>query len=148
MISLLKKSQVAFRAHLSSRTIQGAVIKLPSHCNASEENFHILDIREELALSKETMLTLVKEGPWKETIQRHIEWKKQLLEDLTTKQINANLGRMINQEEQEYFKVLGRNRFSRETTIEQELREIIKETATGFCIQETIPVASLPRCRR
>ena len=40
---------------------------------------------------------------------------------------------------------MGRNRFSRETTIEQELREIIKETATGFCIQEIIPQASLPR---
>ena len=92
------------------------------------------------------MLTSVKEGPWKETIQRHIEWKKQLLVDLTTKQINTNLGRMIKQEEQEYFKVLGRNRFSRETTIEQELREIIKETSTGFCIKEIIPqVASLPR---
>ena len=38
---------------------------------AAEESFHIMDLREELSLSKDVMLAAVKEGPWKQTVWKH-----------------------------------------------------------------------------
>ena len=122
--TLLLKRQEAFRARIPVREAHGAVVKLPSHRNAeqrelraqigslqsalekplhrgalslaAEESFHILDIREELALSKDTMLAAVTEGPWRLAIESSLEWKKQLLEDTTTKQIHQKKMPIIN----------------------------------------------------
>ena len=59
----------------------------------AEESFHIMDIREEISFAKDMMLVEVNAGPWRQTVESHLVWKKQLLEDITTKQIHANLGK-------------------------------------------------------
>ena len=90
-VTLPRKRQEAFRTRLTAHAVQGTVIKLPIHNNTDqrelrahigslqkdldkpmhrgalslvvEESFHILDIREELALPKDAMLAAVKEVP-------------------------------------------------------------------------------------
>jgi hypothetical protein len=112
VVTLLRKRQETFRERLTTHTVQMGVIKLPIHNNTDqqelhthigslqrtldkpihrgvltltvEESFHVLDIREELALPKDAMLAAVKEGPCRETIESHLRWKKQLLQDITT----------------------------------------------------------------
>jgi hypothetical protein len=54
---------------------------------AAEESFHIMDLRTELLLSREEMLTAVKKGPWKRGVESLLVSKKQFLEDTTNKQI-------------------------------------------------------------
>ena len=57
---------------------------------AARESFHIMDISEELPLPEDLMLETVRVGPWRQTVESHLMWKKQLLEDITTKQIREN----------------------------------------------------------
>ncbi len=47
-----------------------------------EENFHIMDLRTELFLSPEEMLSTVKKGSWKRDVETLLPRKKQFLEDL------------------------------------------------------------------
>ncbi len=54
---------------------------------AAEESFHIMDLRTELLLSREEMLTDVKKRPWKRDVETLLSSKKQFLEDTTNKQI-------------------------------------------------------------
>jgi hypothetical protein len=53
----------------------------------AEERFHIMDLRTELLLSREEILTAVKKGSWKGAVETLLSRKKQFLEDMTNKQI-------------------------------------------------------------
>jgi hypothetical protein len=61
-----------------------------------------MDIGEEPPLPKDLMLETVRTGPWRQTVESHLTWKKQLLEDITTKQLRANRWKNIKQAEREF----------------------------------------------
>ena len=42
----------------------------------ARESFHIMDISEELSIPEDLMLAAVKEGPWRQTVESHLKWKK------------------------------------------------------------------------
>jgi hypothetical protein len=46
-----------------------------------------MDLRTELLLSREEILTALKKGPWKRVVETLLSRKKQFLEDMTNKQI-------------------------------------------------------------
>ena len=111
---------------------------------AEEESFHIMDIREELCLPNHMILAAVNEDPWIQTVESHLVWKKQLLEDITTKQIDANIGKEIQRTQRDFVKEQGPAKYSKEESTEVELGEIKQETVVGFCIQDLIPSVDHP----
>jgi hypothetical protein len=50
---------------------------------AVRESVHIMDIGEDLPIPEDLMLESVKTDPWRQTVQSHLTWKKQVLEDIT-----------------------------------------------------------------
>ncbi len=48
----------------------------------SRESFHIMDIGEEPPVPDDLMLETVRADPWWQTVESHLTWKKQLLEDI------------------------------------------------------------------
>ena len=81
----------------------------------TEESFHILDLPEELSLSKDVMIAAVKEDPWKaDGVETLLVWKKHLLEDMTNKQVLGNRWKLVEQEQRECQEDLGWSRFSKE----------------------------------
>jgi hypothetical protein len=50
----------------------------------TRESFHIMDIGEEPPLPEDLILEAVRADPWRQTVESHLTWKKQLLEDITT----------------------------------------------------------------
>jgi hypothetical protein len=76
-------------------TLQKALDKpLHNKCLSitAEASFTIMDLRDELMLSREMMQTVVRDrsSPWKRAVETLLTLKKQLLEDLTKKQILTN----------------------------------------------------------
>jgi hypothetical protein len=70
--------------------------------------------------------------------------KKQLLEDITKKQILTNIWKVEEREHHEFEKALGWSKFSKEDTTRVELGEIRQRTVTGFTLQEILPQAEFP----
>ena len=101
----------------------------------------IMDLRDELMLSREIMQTVVRDrsSPWKTAVETLLTSKKQLLEDITKKQILTNRWTLEEREHQEFEKTLGWPKFSKEDTARVELGEISHE--------EWIPLGS-GRARR
>jgi len=66
-----------------------------------------MDIGEEQPLPEDLMLKAVKVGPWRHTVESHLMWKKQLLEDITTKQLRANRWKDIKRAEKEFKEANG-----------------------------------------
>jgi hypothetical protein len=71
---------------------------------AAEESFHIMDLRTELFLSREEMLTAVKKGPWKRAVETLLSRKKQFLEDMTNKQILSSRWQLEERERKTFKK--------------------------------------------
>ena len=70
--------------------------------------------------------------------------KKQLLEDITKKQILKNKWKLEERERQEFEKALGWSKVSKEDTTRVELGEIRQRTVTGFTLQEILPQGEYP----
>jgi hypothetical protein len=88
------------------------------------ESFHIMDISEELPLSEDLMLEEVRVGPWSQTVESHLTWKKQLLEDITTKQIRANRWKDTQRVEQEFRDANGPVNYTLENSTKRVFEEI------------------------
>ncbi len=94
---------------------------------AAEVSFTIMDLRDELMLSREIMQTVARDrsSPWKRAVETLLTRKKQLLEDtVTKKQILTNRWKLEERERQDFEKALGWSKFSKEDTIRVELGEI------------------------
>ena len=79
---------------------------------AARESFHIMDVSEELPIPDDLMFETVKGDLWRQTVESHLSWKKQLLEDITTKQIRANRWKDIKQAEKEFKEANGPANFA------------------------------------
>jgi hypothetical protein len=97
-------------------------------------------------LEREIMQTVVRDrsSPWKRAVETLLARKKQLLEDITKKQILTNRWKLEERERQEFEKALGWSKFSKEDTTRVELGEIRQRTATGFTLQEILPHGDHP----
>ena len=71
--------------------------------------------------------------------------KKQLLEDITKKQILTNRWKLEERERQEFEKALGWSKFSKEDTTRMELGEIRQRTVTGLTLKEILPQGEYPK---
>jgi hypothetical protein len=108
-VALLTPRQESFRKRLKSQSTKKASLNLPMHHNTEQreltlhigslqyaldkptlpdklslvvrERFHIMDIGEEPPLPEDLMLEDVRTVPWRQTVESHLTWKKQLLED-------------------------------------------------------------------
>ena len=100
-----------------------------------------MDLRDELMLSRETMQTVVRDrsSPWRRAVETLLTRKKQLLEDITKKQILTNRWKLEERERQEFEKALGWSKFSKEDTTRMELGEIRQRTVTGLTLKEILP---------
>ena len=171
-VSLLTARQEAFRKRLKVQSTKNAVLKLPLHHNAEQreltlhigslqcaldkptlpdklslaarESFHIRDIGEEPPLPEDLMLEAVRAGPWRQTVESHLTWKKQLLEDITTKQLRANRWKDIKQAEREFQEANGPANYAAENNTKRVLEEIHQDTVTGFYIHDLISSADCP----
>ena len=168
-VSLLTSRQEAFRKRLKVQSTKNAVLKLPLHHNAEQreltlhigslqcaldkptlpdklslaarESFHTMDIGEEPSLPEDLMLEAVRTGPWRQTVESHLTWKKQLLEDITTKQIRANRWKDIKRAEQEFKEANGQANYAEENSTKRVLDEIHQDTVTGFYIHDLVTSA-------
>jgi hypothetical protein len=171
-VSLLKARQEVFRKRLKVQSTKNAVLKLPMHHNAEQreltlhivslqcaldksslseklslttrENFHIMDVGEEPPVPEELMLEAVRVGPWRQTVESHLMWKKQLLEDITTKQLRDNRWKDVKRVEQEFKEANGPANYAAENSTKRVLEEIHQDTVIGFYIQELITSADYP----
>jgi hypothetical protein len=160
--------------HQPPRVTRGAKIKLQAHRNeeqreskaqivtlqkaldkplhnkglslAAEASFAIMDLRDELMLSREIMQTVVRDrsSPWKRAVETLLTRKKQLLEDITKKQILTNRWKLEERERQDFEKALGWSKFSKEDTTRVELGEIRQRTVTGITLKELLPQGEYP----
>ncbi len=172
VVSLLTAHQEAFRKRLKVQSTKNAVLKLPIHHNAEQreltlhigslqcaldkptlphklslvarEIFHIMDIGEEPSLPEDLMLETVRTGPWRQTVESHLTWKKQLLEDITTKQLRANRWKDIKRTEQELKEANGPANYAAENNTKRVLEEIHQDTVTGFYIHDLITSVDCP----
>ena len=71
-------------------------------------------------------------------------WKKQLLEDITTKQLRANRWKDVKRAEQEFKEANGQTNYSVENSTKRVLAEILHDTVIGFYIHELITSADCP----
>ena len=90
------------------------------------------------------MLEAVKTGPWRQTVESHLTWKKQVLEDITTKQLRDNRWKDVKRAEQEFKEANGQANFAEENSTKRTLEEIHQDTVIGFYIQELITSADHP----
>jgi hypothetical protein len=90
------------------------------------------------------MLEAVKTGPWRQTVESCLSWKKQVLEDITTKQLRANKWKDVKRAEQEFKEANGQANFAAENGTKRTLEEIHQDTVIGFYIQELITSADHP----
>jgi hypothetical protein len=90
------------------------------------------------------MLEAVRTGPWRQTVESHLTWKKQLLEDITTKQLRANRWKDIKRAEQEFKEANGPANYAAENSTKRVLEEIHQDTVTGFYIHDLITSADCP----
>ena len=76
---------------------------------SAETSFTIMDLRDELMLSREIMQTVVRDrsSAWKRAVEILLTRKKQLLEDITKKQILTNRWKLEEGEHQKFEKALG-----------------------------------------
>ena len=172
VVSLLKARQEAFHKRLKVPSAKNAVVKLPMHHNAEQrelilhigslqcaldkptlsekpslaarESFHIMDIGEDRPIPEDLMLEAVKTGPWRQTVESCLSWKKQVLEDITTKQLRANKWKDVKRAEQEFKEANGQTNFAAENGTKRTLEEIHQDTVIGFYIQELITSADHP----
>jgi hypothetical protein len=105
-----------------------------------------MDLRDELMLSREIMQTVVRDrsSPWRRAVETLLTRKKQLLEDITKKQILTNRWKLEERERQEFEKALGWSKFSKEDTTRMELGEIRQRTVTGLTLKEILPQGEYP----
>jgi hypothetical protein len=82
---------------------------------SARENFHIMDIGEEPPVPDDLMLETVRTGPWRQTVESHLTWKNQLLEDITTKQLRTNRWKDVKRVEQEFKEANARRTTRRKT---------------------------------
>jgi len=111
---------------------------------AARESFHILDLGGDRPIPEDLMLEAVKAGPWRQTIESCLAWKKQVLEDITTKQLRTNRWKDTKRAEQEFKEANGQANFGAETSTKRTLAEIHQDTVIGFYIQELITSADHP----
>jgi hypothetical protein len=165
VLSLLAARQEAFRKRLKAPSPKNAVLKLPMHRNAEQrelithigslqyaldkptlqnrislaarESFHIMDVSEELPIPDDLMFETVKGDLWRQTVESHLSWKKQLLEDITTKQIRANRWKDIQQAEKEFKEANGPANFASDGP-KRVLEEILQDAVIGFYIHDLI----------
>ena len=109
--TILPPVQVSWRNPFREARGQGAKLDFTIIYNFEEEKVEGL---EKLSLSKDIMLTVVNEGPWRQTIESHLVREKQLLEDITTKQIRANTGKEIQHTPRDFMKEKGPDKYSKE----------------------------------
>ena len=168
----IKSAQEAFRKRLKVPSTKNAVVKLPMHHNAEQreltlhigslqcaldkptlseklslaarESFHIMDIGEDPPIPEDLMLKAVRTGPWRQAVESHLAWKKQVLEDITTKQLRANRRKDVKRAEQEFKEANGQTNFAAENSTKRTLEEIHQDTVIGFYIQELITSADYP----
>jgi hypothetical protein len=171
---LLNTRMTTLLQHQPARVTQGAKVKLQAHRNeeqretkahivtlqkaldkplhnkclslAAEASFTIMDLRDELMLSREIMQTVVRNrsSPWKRAVETLLTRKKQLLEDTTKKQILTNRWKLEERERQAFEKALGWSKFSKEDTTRVELGEIRQRTVTGLTLKELLPQGAYP----
>jgi hypothetical protein len=172
VLSLLAARQEAFRKRLKVSSPKNAVLKLPMHRNAEQrelimhigslqyaldkptfqdrislaarESFHIMDVSEELPLPDDLMLETVKGDLWRQTVESHLSWKKQLLEDITTKQIRANRWKDIKQAEKEFKEANGPANFATDNGPTRVLEDIHQDAVIGFYIHDLINSNNCP----
>ena len=96
-----------------------------------------MDLRTELLLSREEILSAVIKGPWKRVVETLLSSKKQFLEDTTNKQI-LNSRWQLEEREREVFKKEWAS-FSKEESSNMTLGEINQKTVVGLLMQELIP---------
>jgi hypothetical protein len=172
--SLLDTRMATLLQHQPARVSRGAKIKLQAHRNeeqreskaqivtlqkaldkplhnkglslTAEASFAIMDLRDELMLSREIMQTVVRDrsSPWKRAVETLLTRKKQLLEDITKKQILTNRWKLEERERQDFEKALGWSKFSKEDTTRVELGEIRQRTVTGITLKELLPQGEYP----
>jgi hypothetical protein len=111
---------------------------------AARESFHIMDIGEDRPIPEDLLLEAVKTGPGRQTVESCLTWKKQVLEDITTKQLRANRWKDDKRAEQEFKEVNGQSNFAAENSTKRTLEEIHQDTVIGFYIQELITSADHP----
>ena len=92
------------------------------------------------------MQTVVRDraSPWKRAVETLLTRKKQLLEDITKKQILTNRWKMEERERQDFEKALGWSKISKEDTTRVELGEIRQRTVTGLTLKELLPQGDYP----
>jgi hypothetical protein len=172
--SLLDTRMTTLLQHQPPRVTRGAKIKLQAHRNeeqreskaqivtlqkaldkplhnkglslAVEASFTIMDLRDDLILSREIMQKVVRDrsSPWKRAVETLLTRKKQLLEDFTKKQILTNRWKLEERERQDFEKTLGWSKFSKEDTAGVELGEIRQRAVTGLTLQELLPEGEYP----
>jgi hypothetical protein len=103
-----------------------------------------MDIFEELPLPEDLILEAVRTGPWRQTVESHLTWKKQLLEDITTKQLRANRWKDIQQVEREFTEANDPANYAVENNTKRVFEEIHQDTVTGFYIHDLITSADCP----
>ncbi len=111
----------------------------------ARESFHIMDIGEETPLPEDLTLEAVRTGPWRQTVESHLTWKKQLLEDITTKQLRANRWKDVKRAEQEFKGANGPANYAAENCTKRVLEEIHQDTATGFYVHDLVTSADCPQ---
>ncbi len=132
VVVLLDTRMTILLQHQPARITRGAKVKLQAHRNeeqreskdqivtlqkafdkplhnkclsiAAEASFTIMDLRDELMLSREIMQTVVRDraSPWKREVETLLTRKKQLLEDVTKKQILTNRWKMEERQRQDF----------------------------------------------
>jgi hypothetical protein len=103
----------------------------------AEEIFHIMDLRTELLLSREELMTTVIEGPWKRAVETLLSSKKQFLEDTTNKQILSSRWQLEERERKTFKKEW--DNFSKEESSSTTLGEINQKTVVGLLVKDLIP---------
>ena len=103
-----------------------------------------MDVSEELPLPEDLILEAVRGDLWRQTVESHISWKKQLLEDITMKQIRANRWKDIRRAEQEFKEANGPANYATDNGPKRVLEEIHQDTVTGFYIHELINSDNCP----
>ena len=85
-----------------------------------------MDLQDELMLLREIMRTEVRDrcSPKKREVETLLNHKKQLLEDVTKKQILVNRWKLEERERKEFEKKMGWSKFSKEDTTRMEMSEI------------------------
>ncbi len=110
----------------------------------AREIFHIMDIGAEPPVPDDLMLETVRTGPCRQTVESHLTWKRQLLKDITTKQLRANRWKEVKRAEQEFKETNGPANYAAENSTKRVLEEIHQDTVIGFYIHELITSADCP----